>query len=127
MNHKELNVWKEGMKLVKDVYLLLSDFPQSEQFGLCSQMRRTAISIPSNIAEGVVKHSDKETLRYLDIALGSLAELDTQMIISLKLNYISDYETLELRISKVRALLIGLINYYKKQSTDIKELRALEP
>ena len=127
MYYKDLEVWKEAINLVTYIYEITNAYPKAEIYGITNQIRRCVISVPSNIAEGIVKHSDKETLRFLDIALGSLAELDTQMIISQRLNYISDHETFELQISKVRALLTGLINYYKKQSTDIKELSALEP
>ncbi len=115
MYYKELEVWKEAIKLVTYVYQITANYPKSEQFGIVSQIRRCVISIPSNISEGAVKHSDKETLRFLDIALGSLAELDTQMIISQNLGYIETYEAAEIQISKVNALLNGLINYYNKQ------------
>ena len=118
MFYKDLEVWKEAIKLVKYVYEITNDFPKTEIYGIINQIRRCVISIPSNISEGVVKHSDKETLRFLDIALGSLAELDTQMIISEQLGYIKSYETIELQISKVNALLNGLIKYYNKQLKD---------
>ena len=110
MFYKDLEVWKEGIKLVKSVYEITGDYPKTEIYGIVNQIRKSVVSIPSNIAEGVVKHSDKETLRFLDIALGSLAELDTQ--------YINSYETIELQISKVNALLSGLIKYYNKQFKD---------
>ena len=124
MYYKDLEVWKEAIKLVTYVYQITENYPKSEQFGIISQIRRCVISIPSNISEGVVKHSDKETLRFLDIALGSLAELDTQMIISQNLGYIQSYESVEIQISKVNALLNGLINYYNKQ---LKDDNALVP
>ena len=114
MYYKDLDVWKESINLVTSVYKITNSYPQIEQFGIISQIRRCVISVPSNISEGIVKHSDKET----DIALGSLAELDTQMIISQNLGYINDYEIIEQQISKVRALLNGLINYYNKQLKD---------
>lgn len=115
MYYKEMEIWKESVNLVSSVYKMTENYPKHELFGIVSQIRRSAISIPSNISEGVVKHSDKETFRFLDIALGSLAELDTQMIISHNLGYINNYEMLEQQISKVRALLNGLINYYNKK------------
>lgn len=115
MYYKDLEVWKESINLVTYIYGITNNYPQTEIYGLTNQVRRCVVSIPSNISEGAVKHSDKETLRYLDIALGSLAELDTQMIISQNLGYISNYETVELQISRVRALLSGLISYYNKQ------------
>ena len=118
MYYKELEVWKEAINLVTSIYKVTDDYPNTEIYGIVNQIRRCAISVPSNISEGVVKHSDKETLRFLDIALGSLAELDTQMFISQNLGYINTYETFDIQISKVRALLNGLINYYNKQSKD---------
>ena len=118
MYYKDLDVWKESIKLVKYVYEITNGYPNTEIYGITNQIRRCVISVPSNISEGVVKHSDKETLRFLDIALGSLAELDTQMIISEQLGYIESYEAIDLQISKVRALLSGLINYYNKQTKD---------
>ena len=118
MYYKDMEVWKESIKLVTDIYKITETYPQSELFGLTNQIRRSVISIPSNIAEGSVKHSDKESLRFFDIALGSLAELDTQMLISQNLNFINNYDTIEQQISKVRALLIGLAKYYEKQLND---------
>ena len=118
MFYKDLEVWKEAIKLVTYVYEITNNYPKTEMYGIISQIRKCVISVPSNIAEGAVKHSDEETLRFLDIALGSLAELDTQMIISEQLGYIKGYEAIELQISKVSALLNGLIKYYNKQLKD---------
>ena len=115
MYYKDLEVWKESIKLVKNIYEITNKYPKKEIFGITSQIRRCVVSIPSNIAEGAVKHSDKETLRFLDIALGSLAELDTQMIISEQLEYIDNYEDIKVQISKVNALLIGFMKYHSKQ------------
>lgn len=111
MNHKDLAVWKESMKLVKEVYLLLKDFPSYEQFGICSQMRRSAVSIPSNIAEGAGRSSDKELLRFCLIAQGSLAELETQLLISADLDYIKSNNSIFNQIITVRKILSGYINY----------------
>ena len=77
MNHKDLNVWKESMKLVKEVYVALKRFPSDELFGLCSQMKRSSVSIPSNIAEGAGRNNDKENLRFCFIAQGSLRVRNT--------------------------------------------------
>ena len=118
MYYKEMEIWKEAVELATDIYKITEEYPKNELFGIVSQIRRAAISIPSNIAEGSVKHSDKETLRFLDIALGSLAELDTQMLISQNLDFISNYKEFEQKISKVRALLTGLIKFYDKQLND---------
>lgn len=124
MHYKELEVWKEAINLVTYIYKQTETYPKNEVFGIVSQIRRCVVSIPSNIAEGVVKHSDKETLRFLDIALGSLAELETQIIISKNLGYINNLQDFDTQISKVNALLNGLINYYNKQ---IKENNVLVP
>ena len=86
---RDLRVWQLGMELAEKVYLLTSDFPKSETYGLSSQMRRSAISIPSNIAEGQGRDSTKEFLHSLAISFGSLCELETQLILANRFNYIS--------------------------------------
>ena len=111
MNHKDLAVWKESMKLVKEVYVLLKNFPDKEQFGICSQMRRSSVSIPSNIAEGAGRNSDKELLRFCLISQGSLAELETQLLISAELDYIKSNNEIFNQIIKVRKLLSGYISH----------------
>ena len=118
MYYKDMEVWKEAVNLVTMVYEFTETFPEREKYGIISQIRRCAVSIPSNIAEGTVKHSDKETLRFLDSSLGSLAELDTQLIISKNLGFIEEFNSLESQISRVNALLSGLIKYYQKQFND---------
>ncbi|MFW3173759.1 four helix bundle protein [Xanthomonas phaseoli] len=87
--HERLTVWRDAMSLVEAVYRLSHDFPDSERFGLTAQMRRAAISIPSNIAEGAARRSTAEYLRYLSMARGSLAELDTQLQIATRLQFTS--------------------------------------
>jgi len=87
-NHKDLIVWQKGIELVKMVYSITSSFPKEEQFGLTSQMRRCSVSIPSNIAEGCGRHSEKELMQFLYITLGSASELETQIIISQELNFL---------------------------------------
>lgn len=119
MYYKDLEVWKEAMKLVTEVYKLTENYPQSEIFGLANQIRRSVVSIPSNIAEGTVRYSDKDTLRFLDIAFGSLAELETQLLISQNLGYILEVDLINEQISRVNALLLGLIKFYKKQLKDM--------
>ena len=86
--HKDLIVWKKGIELVKNIYQITDSFPKSEQFGLISQMRRCAVSIPSNIAEGCGRNSDNELIHFLYIALGSSSELETQIIISVELEFL---------------------------------------
>lgn len=90
---KDLKVWHKSIDLVTQVYALSSGFPQEEVYGLTSQIRRSAISIPSNIAEGSSRNSVKSFSHFLDIALGSLSELETQIIIAYNLKYI-DEETI---------------------------------
>jgi four helix bundle protein len=88
MNHKDLNVWKFRMDLVELVYQGTAKFPKEEQYGLVSQMRRAAISIPSNISEGSGRKGDKELVRFIAIALDSVVDLETQYLISLRLRFI---------------------------------------
>ena len=92
MTHKDLDVWKLSIDLVKDVYNITKTFPQSEIYGLTSQIRRCAVSIPSNIAEGSARSSNKEFIQFLYIALGSCAELETQLIISKEINVVSNFD-----------------------------------
>ena len=79
---KDLKIWQVGMEIVKDVYVLTKDFPKEEMYGLTSQMRRSAISIPSNIAEGFKRFHPKEYKQFLYVTLGSAAELETQLILT---------------------------------------------
>jgi four helix bundle protein len=106
-NFRDLRVWQAGMDLVEQVYHLTQDFPQIEIYGLTSQLRRCAVSIPSNIAEGHTRESNKEYLYHLSIAQGSLAELQTQLEIACRLGYLSNEQaalTLEHALSLTRQL-----------------------
>ena len=87
MNYQDLDCWKLSVDLVVDVYNLTSGFPKNEKFGLVSQINRSAVSIPSNIAEGSARQNDKEMIQFLYVALSSTAELETQLIIAKKLKY----------------------------------------
>ncbi|MBE6818863.1 MAG: four helix bundle protein [Ruminococcaceae bacterium] len=89
-NFKDLTVWQKSMDLVVEVYQLVKEMPKEETHGLSNQMRRSAVSIPSNIAEGYYRYSDKELQKYLYIARGSSAELETQLIVVARLNLVSD-------------------------------------
>jgi four helix bundle protein len=108
--HQDLDVWKKSILLVTSVYELTKVFPNDELFGLVNQMRRCAVSIPSNIAEGAGRDSSKEFARYLSITLGSLAELETQLIISRNLNYGTEsrIESIMNDLIIVRKMTIGL-------------------
>lgn len=110
-SHKDLDVWRKSIELVTVVYKLTDTFPQQEQFGLVSQMRRSAVSVPSNIAEGAARQSNKEFKQFLFIALGSLAELETQFIISEKLNFLIADKIPDEQIIEIRKMLLGLIKY----------------
>jgi four helix bundle protein len=84
---KKLKIWVKGMEIVKQVYQLTSEFPELEKFGLRTQMNRAAVSIPSNIAEGSAKRSDKEYIKYLEVSLGSAYELETQVLIASEVSF----------------------------------------
>jgi four helix bundle protein len=86
-DYKDLHVWQKGMELAKQVYLLTNRFPSEEKFGLISQMRRAAVSVPSNIAEGQARNTTGEFVQFLSHAEGSAAELDTQLRLSIALGY----------------------------------------
>ena len=87
---KELKVWQKGIEIVKDIYEITKLFPKEEMYGLTSQMRRSAISIPSNIAEGFKRYHTKEYKQFLYIALGSIAELETQIVIAKEVGLLED-------------------------------------
>jgi four helix bundle protein len=86
-SYKDLIVWQKGIALVKEVYTMTRTFPSDEKFGLVSQMRRASVSIPSNIAEGQARHTTKEFVQFLSHAEGSVAELETQLILGTELGY----------------------------------------
>ena len=92
---KQLRVWQKGIEIVKEIYALTQPFPKEEIYGLTSQMRRAAISIPANIAEGFKRLHGKEYRQFLHIALGSAAELETELIIARELNFINEQELSE--------------------------------
>jgi four helix bundle protein len=88
-NHRKLTVWQEAVKLVEMVYRATRGFPKDETFGLTRQLRRSAVSVPSNIAEGAGRNSTKELVQFLGVASGSLAELDTQLEVARRLGYLN--------------------------------------
>ena len=109
-SYKDLIVWQKGITLVKRIYQMSQAFPSEERFGLVSQMRRAAVSIPSNIAEGQARHTTGEFVQFISNAEGSVAELDTQLIISIELGYCAQSELgehFEL-ISELRRMLNAL-------------------
>ena len=88
-SYRDLKIWQAGVELVTRVYKLTEKFPRSESFGLASQIQRAAVSVPSNIAEGHARGSGKEFRRYILIGLGSLAEMETQMVIAENIGYVN--------------------------------------
>ncbi len=107
--HRDLTVWQKSMQLVTDIYEMTANFPETEKYGLISQLRRAAVSIPSNIAEGAARNSTKEFKRFLYISLGSLAEVETQLEISQNLGYHQKFGQYSQSLGDIRRLLLGLI------------------
>ena len=114
--HKDLDIWKIGIQLVDDIYHMTRNFPENEKFGITSQIRRSAISIPSNIAEGAARSSKKEFIQFLYISLGSLSELETQLIISKKLKYLKNDDILQ----EIEGLRKKMLNFIKFQKTKLQ-------
>ena len=115
--HKNLDVWNKSMRLAEEIYRITKSFPREELFGLVSQMRRAAVSVPSNIAEGYGRSSNAEVLHFLYIALGSSNELDTQMLISRQQSFVNeeDYVMVDKLNDDVHKMLNSLI--YKRSHT----------
>jgi four helix bundle protein len=109
-HYKDLLVWQKGMLLAKGVYGLTATFPADERFGLISQMRRAAVSVPSNIAEGQARNGTREFLQFLSHASGSLAELETQLLLSLEMNYSvkNDVDSVAGLISELQKMIAAL-------------------
>lgn len=115
MDHKDLDVWKKAMDLVEEIYQVTKEFPGHEKYGLTTQIRRAVVSIPSNIAEGSGRKGDKELLQFLSVALGSLAEVETQLLIAVRLGYKSDINYILDLIIEVRKLILGYRNFILKK------------
>ena len=113
--HKDLDVWKRSMDLVTAIYRTTRDFPKEEVYGLTNQMRRSVVSIPSNIAEGASRNSKKEFIQFLYIALGSVSELETQILIAQNLAYLQKSEVFLNNIEAIKKMLNGLIHSLKKR------------
>ena len=118
-NFRSLRAYQESKDLVKQVYELLKKFPKEEQYALCDQLRRSVISVPSNIAEGMGRYSTKEQVHFLEIAFGSLMEVSAQMDVACDLAYVTneDLKSIDARVEAVAALLSGLRN--KRISQDV--------
>ena len=117
-SYKDLLIWQDGIKLVKHVYGLTKCFPDDERFSLTSQMRRAAVSVPSNIAEGFRRQYNKEFKQFLYISISSLAELETQIIISEELGFINKAESNKINktIDALSRMTMSLINKIQNES-----------
>ena len=117
-SHKRLDVWQKSIALAKSIYEVTGIYPPEEKYGLVSQMRRAAVSIPSNIAEGAARQTNKDTLQFFIIARSSLSELDTQIELSCSFGIIdsNNYQNLQNQLDTVDSLLSGLIRYRRLKS-----------
>ena len=111
--HKDLDVWQKSIQFVTDIYNVTKEFPDEEKYCLVNQIRRSAVSIPSNIAEGSARQTKKEFIQFLYISLGSAAELNTQLMISENLDFIKDSKNLLTNLEDIQKMLMGLIKYLK--------------
>ncbi len=115
-DHKELEVWKKSMDFVEEVYTVSRSFPKDELYGLTNQLRRASVSVPSNISEGVARHSEKEVVHYLYVALGSASEAETQLLIAQRLKFAENIGLALDRVITVKKLIYGLIKHYKAKA-----------
>ena len=111
---RDLEVWKKSMDLSEELYKITAGFPKDEVYGLVSQIRRAAISIPSNISEGSSRNSVKEYIHFLNIANGSLSEIETQLELAARLKYIEN-NPLQHQINHIRSMLFGLLRSLKRK------------
>ncbi|MFN3996605.1 four helix bundle protein [Algoriphagus sp.] len=116
-NYKELNVWKRGIKLCAVIYKLTANFPNEERFGLISQMRRASVSVPSNIAEGGGRRTDNEFVHFLGVAHGSICELETQLFVSVELEFVTydQIDPISLEITEIQKMLYALIQKFESR------------
>ena len=115
MYHRDLKVWQESINLVRIIYDVILRFPKNEEYGLASQIRRAAVSIPSNIAEGCGRGTNKELYHFLNVASGSLAEVETQLFIAKSLGYIDDLNAIDKQMETVQKLLAGFKKHIKTE------------
>ena len=122
--HKDLRVWQQGIEMVTSIYLMTKSFPKEEVFGLASQLRRASVSVPSNIAEGYARGTDKEKLHFLRISSGSMSEVETQLMLSLNLGYLDQerYNELSETVTSVWKQLNSLISSIKRKLAPQEQL-----
>ncbi|HEX8500670.1 MAG TPA: four helix bundle protein [Pyrinomonadaceae bacterium] len=115
--HEKLDVWRAAMDFVVTIYKATESFPKEEKFGLTSQARRAAVSIPANIAEGAARRSPKEFVHFISNAQGSASELETELLIAQRLGYLQEGVYLDMRdtLDKVGRMLIGLTQHLEKR------------
>ena len=120
MTHKDLEVWRASIDLARDIYELTRAFPKEEQYGIVTQMRRAAVSVASNIAEGAARQGNKEFLQFLYIALGSASELDTQIEISRKIEFSDGHRLDEVQkhLETISKMIQGLIHSVKRTANE---------
>jgi len=111
-NFRKLDIWTKSMSLVTEIYQLTNEFPSCERFGLISQMQRASVSIPTNIAEGSAKTSNKDFARFLEMSIGSSLELETELTIALNLKYIDSmvFESIQNKIIELQKMITGFKN-----------------
>ena len=119
MKHRDLEVWNKAINMVTEIYKVTNTFPSHELYALTNQMRRAAISVPSNISEGCARFSDKETLKFISIAIGSIAELQTQFVIAKNLNYIEDEKKYTEQLEEIKRMLLGITKYLKTKEDSV--------
>ena len=114
-HYKELIVWQKSMDLVESVYSLTKSLPSDERYALTDQIRRAVVSIPSNIAEGHGRQTDKEYKQYLSIAKGSVSEVETQLMICVRLNYLTEQQTESVLVlcDEIRRMLTKIITTFQ--------------
>ena len=115
-SYKNLEAWKRSMQLVKEVYLLVKNFPKEELYGLTSQIKRASVSVPANIAEGVGRNYKKDTIQFLHISRGSLYELETLLNVAEMIGIITteNFNSISENINECARIINGLISYYEK-------------
>ena len=116
--HENLEVWKKSVDFVVEIYKLTNYFPTEEKFGLTSQLRRASVSIPSNIAEGAARNSEKEFLYFLSNSQGSTSEVSTQILLAFRLGFLEERNYLYLsdKIDEIGIMITGLRNYLRKKN-----------
>jgi four helix bundle protein len=116
--HHNLDVWRKAVDFVVLIYEKTESFPKEEKFGLTSQVRRAAVSIPANIAEGAARKSDKEFLQFLYVSQGSASEVETEILIAYRLGFLSesDYKLLNESLDNIGRMITGLSNHLKRKT-----------